>query len=131
MLNKLSPLSNSTSALLEFRMPESASQRGGVCSWGCVCSGGVSALGEWLLPGGLLLGGVLSWGCLLRGVVSQHALRQPPPPVNRITDTSKNNLGHNFVAAGNNNGCYITVTVNGTVNKYNQKSIYTLICLMS
>ena len=25
-----------------------------------------------------------------RGVVSQHALRQTPPPVNRITDTSKN-----------------------------------------
>ena len=62
--------------------------------------------GGCFLPGGCLLpGGVLpSWGvlpsqggggCLLPGggvVVSQHALRQthPPPPVNRISDTSKN-----------------------------------------
>ena len=50
------------------------SARGGVCSQeGGVCSGGVCS-------GGCLLGGV---------VVSQHALRQTPP-VNRITDTSKN-----------------------------------------
>ena len=51
-----------------------------------------------LLPGGCLLwGGVCSRGCLLcgvsapmGGVISQHALRQTPPPINRITDTSKN-----------------------------------------
>ena len=43
---------------------------GGVCSWG------VSA------PGGCLLWGVSApGGCLLLGgVVSQHALRQTPPP---------------------------------------------------
>ena len=55
-----------------------------VCCWGvccrrCLLPGGVSA------PGGCLLQGVSApWG-----VVSQHALRQTPP-VNRITDTSKN-----------------------------------------
>ena len=48
---------------------------GGCLLWG-VCSRGVSALGE---------RGVCSWG-----VVSQHALRQTPPPVDRITDACKN-----------------------------------------
>ena len=45
--------------------------------------GGGSAPGEVPGPGGmyLVLGG---------GVVSQHALRQTPPPVNRITDRCKN-----------------------------------------
>ena len=47
---------------------------------GCVCSWGVSAPG-----GSLLWGGVCSGGC-----VSQHALRQTPPPVNRMTDACKN-----------------------------------------
>ena len=42
-----------------------------VCRVGCVCS----------------RGGVCSGGGV---VVSQHALRQTPPPVDRITDTSKN-----------------------------------------
>ena len=53
---------------------------------GCLLRG-VSAPGGCLLRACLLLG-----GCLLPrgGVVSQHALRQTPPPVNRITDTSKN-----------------------------------------
>ena len=65
--------------MLVDRMPESASR------------------GVYLVPGGsgpgggcLVRGGV----CLLRGeggVVSQHALRQtPPPPVNRMTDRCKN-----------------------------------------
>ena len=61
---------------------------GGVCS-----HGGVSALGG----GGVCLGGVCSGGmCLLQGVavvvVSQHALRQKPPPptVNRMTNRCKN-----------------------------------------
>ena len=42
----------------------------GVCSQGDVCSGGMSAPRE--------------------GVVSQHALRQTPSPVDRITDACKN-----------------------------------------
>ena len=43
---------------------------------GCVCSGGVSALG------GVCSGGVsaLGGGVCSGGVVSQHALRQTPPP---------------------------------------------------
>ena len=62
------------------RLPESAAGRGVSASGGCllprggVCFQGVSA------PGG---GECLLWG------VSQHALRQTPP-VNRMTDTSKN-----------------------------------------
>ena len=46
--------------------------------------GGVAFLGRvgCFLPGG---GASFPWE-----VVSQHALRQTPPPVNRITDTSKN-----------------------------------------
>ena len=78
---------------------------GGVWSWGCLLPGGASGLGGVSAPGGCLLpgvgvsarGGVCSWGGLfLRGVcswgvVSQHALRQtPPPPVNRVTHTCKN-----------------------------------------
>ena len=46
----------------------------------------MSALGAWSAPGGVVC---LQGGCLLPGV-SQHALRQRPPPVDRITDTSKN-----------------------------------------
>ena len=55
---------------------------GGVCPWGDVCSRGVSAprgvsaLGEVSAPGG--------------GVVSQHALRQTPPPPCGQTDACKN-----------------------------------------
>ena len=44
------------------------------CSGGCAWSGGLSA------PGGVCAPGVPAPGCLLRGVVSQHALRQTPPP---------------------------------------------------
>ena len=68
---------------------------GGVCSGSCllqgVCSGGVSAPGGVLSGGCLLLGGLL-WGVSVPGgcVVSQHALRQTPPPVNRMTDRCKN-----------------------------------------
>ena len=71
---------------------------GGVSDVGGVCSGGVSAP-RGSAPGGSYPGGVCSGG-----LVSQHALRQTPP-INRITDISKNNLGHNFVAAGNNCTC--------------------------
>ena len=75
---------------------------GGVCSWGRVST-----------PGGCLLQGCLLWGCLLlsaprgggvyllQGDVSQHALRQTPPPVNRITDACKTLPWPNFVAVGN------------------------------
>ena len=43
-------------------------------------------------PGGVSgPGGVCSGRCLLQGgVVSQHALRQTPLPVNRMTDRCKN-----------------------------------------
>ena len=52
-------------------------------------------VGWWVsLPGGLLLGGISLPGGLLLG---------RPPPVNRITHSCKKHyLGHNFVAAGNN-----------------------------
>ena len=74
---------------------------GGVSARGVSASGGVSAPRGCLLLGGcllsgercLLLGGVCSWGgCGWVGVVSQHALRQTPspPPVNRMTNSSKN-----------------------------------------
>ena len=53
---------------------------GGVCFWGgCVCPGGICSQGV-SAPGGVCSG----------GVVSQHALRQTPPPVNRMTDRCKN-----------------------------------------
>ena len=82
---------------------------GGVCSGGWVSAlgGGCLLWGGCLLRGGLLQGvsapggsalrgGVCSQGGLLQreglllGVVSQHALRQTPPPVDRITDMIKN-----------------------------------------
>ena len=75
----------------------------GVSALGGVCSRGMSALGECLLwrsaPGGVsapavsALGGCLLWkGCPLWGwgcVVSQHALRQTPPPPCGQTDFCK------------------------------------------
>ena len=75
-----------------------------VCSQGGVCSQvgsrGLSAPGGYLLLGGrgCLLQGLSAWGmsapggsvCSWGSVVSQHALRQTTPPVNRITNTSKN-----------------------------------------
>ena len=54
--------------------------------------------------GGLLQGwGVWSWGgvCSRGGLLWGVSASDMPPPINRITDTSKHNLGHNFVAAGN------------------------------
>ena len=67
-----------------------------VCSRGVSAPGGVSARGV-SAPGGsaprgcLLLGDVCSRGVSApRRVVSQHALRQTPLPVNRMTDASKN-----------------------------------------
>ena len=59
---------------------------------------GVSVLGRVSLPGGFLfLGGLSALGGL-----SQHALRQTQPPVNRMTDRCKKYyLGRNFIAAGN------------------------------
>ena len=94
-------LPGGVSALGGCLLPGGSAPRRGVCSQeGCLLPGGVSALGgvcSWGVsaPGGcLLLGGVCSQGGVCSwGVVSQHALRQaptPPPPVNRITDTSKN-----------------------------------------
>ena len=71
---------------------------GGVCSRGVSAPGGVYS-GGWCLLWGVSAprGGVCSWrGCLLqggvcsRGVASQHALRQTPPLVARITDACKN-----------------------------------------
>ena len=64
---------------------------GGVCSRGCLLKGG-------LLPGGVCSRGGVSAprGCLLRGapalggMVSQHALRQTPPPSCGQTDACKN-----------------------------------------
>ena len=78
--------------------------RGGVCSGestlGGVCSGGVSALKECLLPGGVSAPGGVSvprgvsapGGCLLlRGcLLLGGCLLWETPPVDRITDTSKN-----------------------------------------
>ena len=79
-------------------MPESARGGGVSAPGGFVCSGGGCLLPGGVLPGGVLPGGVLLEGLLLGvsalgGVcswgVSKHALRQTPP-LNRITDTSKN-----------------------------------------
>ena len=102
------------SALGGCLIPRGCLLLGGVCSWGDVCSGGVSA------PGGcLFLGGVFSrgsgvcsrgsgvcsggWGWVSApgGVCSQGVsasrgcgipacTEADTPPVNRITDTSKN-----------------------------------------
>ena len=53
---------------------------------GCLLLGGGSASKRGMLLGGcILLGGVCFWGV----VVSQHALRQTPP-MDKMTDTSKN-----------------------------------------
>ena len=63
----------------------------GVCSWGwCLLLAGVSAIGGCLLLGGVCSGGL--GGCLLLRVcvVSQHALRQTPPPPCGQTDACKN-----------------------------------------
>ena len=52
---------------------------------------GVSAPGGVPAPGGCLVWGLGGGGGLLPGgVVSQHALRQTPPPLNRMTDRYKN-----------------------------------------
>ena len=56
--------------------------------WDVLPRGGVLPEGVCFL-GVCFPGGVLSGGASPGGVVSQHALRQTPP-VNRITDTSKN-----------------------------------------
>ena len=69
---------------------------GGVCSWGEVWYGGVSGPGGVSAPGGRSgMGG--SWS---QGGISQHALRQTPPPVDRHTPV-KILSWPNFVAAGN------------------------------
>ena len=59
--------------------------------------GGVSAKGGVSVQGGVCQrvsggclprrGGGVCWGVSARGGVSQHALRQIPPPVDRILDT--------------------------------------------
>ena len=68
---------------------------GGVCSWGGVRSEGCLLWGVSAPWGVIAPGGVCSWG-----VVPQHALRQTPRPVNRITHTCKTLPWPNFVAAG-------------------------------
>ena len=82
------------------RISQHALRRGGVCSWGGVCSGGcVCSWGECLLPGGVCSwgvstpGGVCSRGVyLVRGVVSApggylvwRGTRSGTPPVDRHT----------------------------------------------
>ena len=63
-----------------------------VCSQGGVCSGGVCSRGM-SAPGG---------ACLLSRGVSQHAMRQTPSPVNRMTDRCKNiTLPQTSFAGGN------------------------------
>ena len=59
-----------------------SASRGGVCSggFGGVCSRGMSALGGVSAPG----------GCLLPGGILACTEAETPPPVDRITDTSKN-----------------------------------------
>ena len=80
-------------------LPGGCLLRGGVCSGGVsALGGGVCSQGGCLLPGGVsalgglcLLRGVCSRGVSAPGGVSQHALRQiPPPPVNRMTNRCKN-----------------------------------------
>ena len=69
--------------------------------WG-VCSGVFVFSGECLLPGGVCSWG--GWGVSASGggVVSQHVLRQTPPPCEQNDkQVQKYYLGHNFVAAGN------------------------------
>ena len=73
--------------------------RGGVCLQGGVGSRGVSAPGGVSGPGGCLL-----WG--VGGVVSQHVLRQTPPPPCGQTHACKN---INFVADGNNNWLLLNI----------------------
>ena len=64
---------------------------GGYLLWGVSAPGGVSALGG-SAPGGVCSRGCLLWGgvCSQGGVVSQHALRQTPPPPCGQTDACKN-----------------------------------------
>ena len=63
--------------------------RGGVCSQGVPAPGGcLLGGGGCLIPGGCLLpgeGACSQWGCLVWGLVSQHALRQTPPPETATT----------------------------------------------
>ena len=70
----------------------------GVCVQGGLCPGGFFVQGG-LCPGevsvqgrSLPRGGLCPWGSLFGGVSVQGGLpdRDPPPPVNRITDTCKN-----------------------------------------
>ena len=73
--------------------------------WGCVYGpGGVHGPGGCMVPGGVH--GPGEGVHVPRGVVSQHALRQtpPPPPVNRMTaDRCKNiTLPQTSFESGNN-----------------------------
>ena len=87
------------------KMPQKMPQKmqknfwGGVCSWGVSpprevsTLGGVCSLGGvCLLQGGVCSGGgcLLQWVSALVAVVSQHALRQTPPPMCGQTDACKN-----------------------------------------
>ena len=55
--------------------------------WRGVCLGGVSAQGGGVCPGGVCLGSVCLEGLFAQSGVSQHAMGQTHPPVDRILDT--------------------------------------------
>ena len=74
-----------SASLLGVPAPRRVSAPGGVCSGGvcfrgCLLRGGVCSQGGVSAPG----------GSAPRGMVSQHALRQTPPLVNRMTNRCKN-----------------------------------------
>ena len=60
----------------------------------CFPGGGLPGLGGGAWSGGCLVRGVTAWSrgmpAWSGGLVSQHALRQNPSPVNRMTDRCKN-----------------------------------------
>ena len=85
--------SASRGGLLPGRVRGGICSRGGVCSWGVAArGGGVSAPGE-----------ISSQRVCSQGGVSQHALRQTPPPCgqNSLHTLVKILPWPNFVAAGN------------------------------
>ena len=67
----------------------------GGSAWGCL-PGGVSeqvVSAQGVLPkGDVYPGGVLPRGCLPKGGLSQHAMRQTPPPCGQTDTCEKHNL---------------------------------------
>ena len=100
-------------------------QEGLLLEGGCLLWGGVSAPGGCLLPEGLFRGGVCSGG-----VVSQHALRQTSPPVDRQTPV-KTLPWPNFVAAGKNRIIRaLYYLLSKTKSVYFLQNLLGLICLI-